>query len=383
MYNIKSGQIVVSSSVNTKFLNVLDQNNNTVLDTENGELNIYKNVNIRDARIANCIYLRRGYCINYHRQLGGGPDVVVDAADFIRGYFYDRNAAPGGSTITFPTIQQTIDALRDNDDLQDLQIGLMLTPTIVSNNSNDDTAVLTIVPQDWTLQGSRLASIPPRCCAIIYPFIRNPSLLTGSLNVTISTLPAGGGGGGGDLWSTFAAVQNVNFDNFNLNNCGTITANTINASTVNAGNIPSIVQGSYVPTLRFGVFPGNDTGVVYAEQSGNWTRIGLTVILSVKIRLSDTGSLYTGSDTARIILPPGLPANLALRSFECPLTINEIGGLGASAPVNYPYAYCFGDGTQIQLSRFNQTAGGSPVDFSFGQFRNLSEVSFQLIYETV
>lgn len=416
-YTSSNGQICESTTVKCLNLDVVNNEGQQVLDTDDGNLNIYKNIFVNNGRFNNALFMNRGDLKNYVRLFGGEESQTITASDLIRGFFYDT-ASGLNSTLTFPSIAEVVDELRNVDKFENLPLSIMLSPTIISNNSNDDTHKIEIIAQGWNIRGSRLAEIPSRCACLVYPCLRNANVVPaqGSLTLVISSLPQGGGGGADD-WSTFAASSNVNISNFNVDNVntltattingtalngssvsssstitcedltavGTITAETVNATTLNASNVPAFSFIDYAPQLQFGTAGSSaqPSGIVYATQSGRGYTIGKFVFLNIDIALTNLGTGPEPNADTYVTLPGGLTPssgrNYGGNSYFC----TDVGGFGGNSGW-YPYVETNNTiNNRIFIGKWRNTASPFINSPSFSQFSNVSHLSFQLIYETV
>lgn len=94
-------------------------------------------------------------------------------------------------------------------------------------------------------------------------------------NLTVGRAVGSAGGTFTDNLVQGTAAKGVNF-----------TANTP-AAGMTSQLLNWYEEGTWTPTIRFS---GGSTGVVYAAQSGTYTRIGRQVTLNFDVRLSDKGS---------------------------------------------------------------------------------------------
>ena len=181
---------------------------------------------------------------------------------------------------------------------------------------------------------------------------------TGLTSLTAGYIPYGNG------TSAFSSGVGLTFDGTNLK-LGTSNGGVIfnNSSALTNSTLNDYEVGTFTPVLAFG---GGSTGIVYTNRSGNYTKVGNKVTVSIGIYLSSKGS-STGNATIT-----GLPFTSLNAAFiaSSGLIVGSINFLSTTFPL---YGVVGGAATSISLqSSVNGNTNLTDTNFSNAMYFSIS-----------
>ena len=180
-------------------------------------------------------------------------------------------------------------------------------------------------------------------------------------NVTTSNLVISSNNGSG--LTSIATFTNAGNLQFNVSNGGVIFNNS---SALTNSTLNDYEVGTFTPVLAFG---GGSTGIVYTNRSGNYTKVGNVVTVSIGIYLSSKGS-STGNATIT-----GLPFTSLNAAFiaSSGLIVGSINFLATTFPL---YGVVGGAVTSISL----QSSATGSTNLTDTNFSNFMYFSISLTY---
>ena len=175
-------------------------------------------------------------------------------------------------------------------------------------------------------------------------------------NVTTSNLVISSNNGSG--LTSIASFTNAGNLQFNVSNGGVIFNNS---SALTNSTLNDYEVGTFTPVLAFG---GGSTGIVYTNRSGNYTKVGNVVTVSIGIYLSSKGS-STGNATIT-----GLPFTSLNAAFiaSSGLIVGSINFLSTTFPL---YGVVGGAATSIGLQS-SVTGSTNLTNTNFSDFMYFS-----------
>ena len=181
---------------------------------------------------------------------------------------------------------------------------------------------------------------------------------TGLTSLTAGYIPYGNG------TSALSSGVGLTFDGTNLK-LGTSNGGVIfnNSSALTNSTLNDYEVGTFTPVLAFG---GGSTGIVYTNRSGNYTKVGNKVTVSIGIYLSSKGS-STGNATIT-----GLPFTSLNAAFiaSSGLIVGSINFLSTTFPL---YGVVGGAATSISLqSSVNGNTNLTDTNFSNAMYFSIS-----------